>query len=148
MKTLFDPAARDEVLARIGRLRPDAPARWGRMHASQMVCHAADQLRGGLGELDTPVERWPPARWPLSWLLIHVLPWPKGRTPTPPSLLTTRPAGWAADRDALADLVERFAARGPGGPWAPSAAFGAISGRSWGALAYRHLDHHLRQFGV
>jgi hypothetical protein len=28
------------------------------------------------------------------------------------------------------------------------AVFGRISGRSWGALQYKHLDHHLRQFGV
>jgi hypothetical protein len=27
-------------------------------------------------------------------------------------------------------------------------AFGRLSGRAWGALVYRHMDHHLRQFGL
>jgi hypothetical protein len=26
--------------------------------------------------------------------------------------------------------------------------FGPLTGREWGALAYKHADHHLRQFGV
>lgn len=32
--------------------------------------------------------------------------------------------------------------------WPPSRVFGRISGRSWGVLQHKHLDHHLRQFGV
>jgi hypothetical protein len=26
--------------------------------------------------------------------------------------------------------------------------FGRLSGDEWGRLIYKHLDHHLRQFGV
>lgn len=39
-------------------------------------------------------------------------------------------------------------ARGPGAAWPASRVFGRISGSSWGVLEYKHLDHHLRQFGV
>ena len=32
--------------------------------------------------------------------------------------------------------------------WQEHPAFGRLARRAWGVLAYRHLDHHLRQFGV
>ena len=147
MKTLFDDGTRDEILARLDRLRPEPP-RWGRMNASQMLCHTADQLRSALGELDGEVVRSPLAYPPLNWLFIYVLPWPRGKAKSPPSLLQTRPTMWDADRAALRTLIHRFAERGEQAPWPASPAFGKISGRAWGVLAYRHLDHHLRQFGA
>ncbi|MGH9801334.1 MAG: DUF1569 domain-containing protein, partial [Blastocatellia bacterium] len=27
-------------------------------------------------------------------------------------------------------------------------AFGKLSTKDWGALTYKHMDHHFRQFGV
>jgi hypothetical protein len=44
-------------------------------------------------------------------------------------------------------LVERFGHADPGKVWPVSPVFGALSGKDWGALSYKHLDHHLRQFG-
>jgi hypothetical protein len=39
-KTIFDSAHRDELLARLDRLTPDARAKWGKMTAPRMICHA------------------------------------------------------------------------------------------------------------
>jgi len=105
-------------------------------------------LPQGLGELDsgTPSGRF--AWFPMNWIFIHVLPWPKGTAKSPPEFLAARPTTWEADVGRLRDLVERSSSRGPAAPWAASLAFGRISGRSWGVLEYKHLDHHLRQFGV
>jgi hypothetical protein len=79
--------------------------------------------------------------------VIHVIPFPKGAKAAP-EMLATKPTTWAADLAALRDLVQRFGARGPGGEWPESRVFGRISGRSWGVLQHKHLDHHLRQFGL
>jgi hypothetical protein len=84
----------------------------------------------------------------MNWLVIHVLPWPKAKIKAPPELLATEPTTWAADLAALRDLVERFGARDPRGAWPENKVLGRISGRSWGVLQHKHLDHHLRQFGV
>jgi hypothetical protein len=32
--------------------------------------------------------------------------------------------------------------------WPSHPAFGSLGRRGWGVLTWRHLDHHLRQFGV
>ena len=148
MRTIFDLSARDEVLARLERLRPDAHARWGQLDAPRMLCHVADQLRQGLGELEAQPIRSPLAVTPVNWLVIHVLPWPKGRGKSPPEFLQRQPNTWNADLRECRRLINAFFSRGPRAAWPSSPVFGRISGRSWGVLAYKHLDHHLRQFGA
>jgi hypothetical protein len=48
----------------------------------------------------------------------------------------------------LKALVDRFTPRGAGGRWPEHPAFGKLTERAWGVLVYRHMDHHLRQFGA
>ena len=148
MGSLFEQADREAMLGRIGRLRPDHKPEWGRFTAPEMVCHVSSGLRQGLGELESGPPSGPLSHAPINWLVIHVVPWPKGKAQSPPEFLTTRPTTWEADVDRLRDLIRRFAARGPNAAWPPSRVFGRISGRSWGVLQHKHLDHHLRQFGV
>ena len=148
MPSIFDSQDRVGVVQRISRLTPERKPGWGRFTAPEMVCHVSAGLRQGLGELDADPPSGPLARFPLNWLMIHVVPWPKGKGQSPPEFLSTRPTTWAADVGRLRDLIERFAARGPDGPWPLSRVFGRISGRSWGVLQHKHLDHHLRQFGI
>ena len=148
MPSLFDPHVRTAILDRLGRLTPDRKPVWGRFTTNEMVCHVSCGLRQGLGELEAGPPSGPLARFPLNWLMIHVLPWPKGKGQSPPEFLATRPTTWAADVRRLRDLIARFTARGSAAPWPPSRVFGRISGSSWGVLQHKHLDYHLRQFGV
>ena len=148
MPSLFDPEVRRAVLDRVARLTPQRKPGWGRFTAPEMVCHVSAGLRQGLGELDAGPPAGPLTRFPMNWLAIHVIPWPKGKGKSPREFLATRPTTWEADVAHLRDLIERFSVRGAGAAWPPSKVFGRISGRSWGVLEYKHLDHHLRQFGV
>ena len=148
MPSLFDPQMRTAILDRIACLSPERRPLWGRFTAAEMVCHVSCDLRQGLRELVTGPPSGPLARFPLNWLVIHVVPWPKGKGRSPPEFLATPPTRWAEDVSRLRDLIERFAARGPEAAWPRSRVFGRISGHSWGVLEHKHLDHHLRQFGV
>ena len=148
MPSIFDPQVRASLLDRISRLTPERTPVWGRFTAPEMVCHVSSGLRQGLGELDAGPPSGPFSRFPMNWLGIHVLPWPRGKGKSPRDFLATRPTTWASDVNALEDVVERFGARGPDAAWPPSRVFGRISGRSWGVLQFKHLDHHLRQFAV
>ena len=147
MPILFDPAAREAIRARIDRLSPTMTPRWGRMSAGQMIVHLAAQLRAGLGELPCEPKKTPMNNWLMRRLVIYVIPWPKG-SPTAPEFLAQPTATWDDDMATLRSAVERFGSRGPGGEWPQHPAFGPLTGRMWGTLAWRHLDHHLRQFGV
>lgn len=75
-------------------------------------------------------------------------PWPKARVGAPPEMLTTLPSEWSEDIAALHVLVERVGEKSPVAPWSAHPVFGAISGQEWGLFCRKHLDYHLRQFGV
>lgn len=146
---LFNDTDRQALAERIRRLTPDAERRWGTMTPGRMICHVADQIRVALGEIPSSSSASGPLTWPgLKQFAIYVLPWPKGKIQTAPSMLTTKPDDFEADREAVLRLMERFAERGPEAPLTPHPLFGKLSGKNWGALAARHIDYHLRQFGA
>ena len=147
MKTLWDPAAREELCERIARLDPSAERRWGSMTAPAMVAHLADAMLMTLGELHIPSRNLPLRYTPLKQLIIFWLPFPKS-APTAPELVGRAPGPWPAECAALRALIHKFAERDPRGRWPEHPAFGALTPRAWGVLAYRHIDHHLRQFGA
>jgi len=148
MPSLFETDARKAIADRVARLAPDRKPIWGRFTAPEMVCHVSCDLRHSLGELEAGPPSGPLVRFPLNWLAIHVIPWPRNRGKSPPEFLATKPTTWSSDVGRLLDLIDRFGARGPDASWPASRVFGRISGRSWGVMEHKHLDHHLRQFGV
>jgi hypothetical protein len=146
-KSIFQAAARKELQQRLVQLAPEHAPLWGRMNAPKMVVHLSDALKMALGELPAAPKKTP-LRFPVvKQLVIFLLPWPKG-APTAPELLARTPAAWTGEVIALSALIERFATRTATGAWPPHPAFGSMTGRAWGALVYRHCDHHFRQFGV
>jgi hypothetical protein len=146
MKTLWQEERRRELRDRISRLTPETKGLWGRMNASQMVAHLVASVRMATGDLPTQSKRTPLRHPPLKQLIIYVLPFPKG-TPTARELQPV-PRPWHVEVDELRALLDRFAMRDRNGSWPVHPVFGPLSARGWGVLAYRHLDHHLRQFGV
>lgn len=147
--SLFDPAGLAALLARIDGLRPDSPRQWGKMTIGQMLAHCQQPLRVASGEL------------PLRRSLIGVLfgrlakrqllapkPWQQGM-PTAPEFRITDARDFGEEQQALRALVQRFGEAGPAGlTKAPHPFFGPLTSDEWQALQWRHLDHHLRQFGA
>ena len=156
------PAVEEAIHARIDRLSPESVRKWGTMSASKMVCHAADQLRVALGDIQAELGplrlrfgsrhvNVPPGLLRSRHcrkVLVHWLPWPKARFGAPPEMFTTSPRQWRDDVAALHALVERVGRKEPAAEWGTHPIFGRVSGREWRLLCWRHLDHHLRQFGV
>jgi hypothetical protein len=148
MQSVFDASDLESLSRRLLSVHPEQPARWGRMDAPQMICHIADQMRVALGELPAKHRRTPFRNPALRFLAVHLLPWPRGRIPTVPEMLSTPPGRWKEDLTCAQALLQEVAQRGPAGRWAEHPAFGPLSGREWGWLIYKHTDHHLRQFGA
>ena len=99
-----------------------------------------------LGELPVKPKRLPIRYSPLKELIIYVAPFPKN-VPSAPELFVRPPRDWDADIADLQALIDRFTRRGPDGGWPEHPAFGRLSERGWGVQVYRHMDHHLKQFG-
>jgi hypothetical protein len=148
MKSVWNAEDRRALLQRVERLTPERRGRWGSMNAPQMVVHLADAIRMASGELAVASRNVPILRhFPVKHLFVYCLPFPKG-APTAPELLARQPAAWTTEIVGLRQELEAFARRGPAATAPEHPAFGRMSGRAWGALVYRHMDHHLRQFGV
>jgi hypothetical protein len=74
---------------------------------------------------------------------------PIGRNmPTDKSLLMRDQRDFVTEQRRLIDLVGRFSAGGPDRCTAhPHCFFGHLTPAEWATMGYKHLDHHLRQFG-
>ena len=147
MKSIFNAQVHRELQERVQRLSTALKPQWGTMTPVQMVAHLSDSLRMASGELEVAPKKVPFRYSPLKEFVLYVLPMPKG-LPTAPELIARKPGDWSVEiadlRDQLNGLVQRGAeALAPRHP-----AFGALSAKQWGVLIYRHMDHHLRQFGV
>jgi hypothetical protein len=147
MRSAWNIADRRELQQRVAALRPESRAKWGSMTAPQMVAHLADSLRMALGDLPVAARKSPIRYTPLKQLVIYWLPFPKG-VPTAVELITRAPATWQVEIDELNSLLEQFARRDRADQWPDHPVFGRMHANSWGVLVFRHMDHHLRQFGV
>ena len=149
MKSMWDAEGPREIRERLARMTPERSPAWGKMSAPQMVCHLAESLKMALGELTVAPKKLPIRYPPLKQVIVYLAPFPKN-APTAPELLARPPRAWAADVADLQALVGRFSEQGRDSRmnWPEHPAFGRLSRRAWGVLAYRHMDHHLRQFGA
>ena len=145
MKSMWGEG-RQEIKNRVTRVTPDSRAQWGRMSAPQMVCHLVESLKMALGELQVRPRRVPIRYPPLKQLIVYLAPFPKN-VPTAPELLARLPREWDSDVADLQAIVDRLQPRG-GARWPDHPVFGAMSERAWGVLVYRHMNHHLKQFGA
>ncbi len=148
MPTMWNEAHRRGLLSRLGALRADTKPAWGKMNCAEMLAHLNESMKMALGDLRPKLKNTRLSRFPLKQLVLYVLPWPKG-VPTSPELLARGDgAGFDAERALLPSLVERLVGRRGAPGWPVHPAFGVLSERAWGFLVWRHMDHHLRQFGA
>lgn len=145
MPTLRNAADREKIVARLDRVTEGATPRWGEFTAAKMLAHMSDACRMSLGELVVPRKKFPfVGSFPVKQLVLYVLPFPKN-SPTAPEIIARAPESFEAERAQLKSLIARL--DGNMGRQAHPI-FGALTADEWGVLGYKHLDHHLRQFGV
>ena len=152
MKHLGDAAVCQRILQRIAVLKPEAPPRWGRMTANQMLCHLTDSFRVSMGEKQASPATGILQRSLIKWIALYVpVPWPKG-VPTRPEVEQgvggTQPSGFARDRAGLISVIERFSDPNRQFQGNQHPIFGKMREKEWLRWGYLHADHHLRQFGV
>jgi hypothetical protein len=151
MKNLFDATVADQIKTRLGTLQPQSERRWGKMTAPQMLAHCSVSMQWAVGEVV-------PEKGPLLVRLMGRLVKPlvfrnedplRKNSPTAKSLIVADERDFAKERERLTRLIDTFAAGGAARCTKnPHSFFGKMTPEEWAILMYRHLDHHLRQFGV
>lgn len=150
MKNLYEATRVQEVKGRIALLRPDSERLWGTMNAAQAVAHCSVGLELALGDKNPP--RAFAGRlfgWIVKPLALRNDEPMRRNSPTMKELVIQDDRNLGRERERLYGLIDRFAAAGPKGCTThPHSFFGPLTPEQWAILQYKHLDHHLRQFGV
>lgn len=150
MKDVFDPQVAHEVTERIRALTPETRPAWGKMNVGQMLAHCCVAYEMALE--DKHPKAGPVARF---FLRTFVKPGVVGEKPyrknlpTAPAFRIVDQRDFQRERDRLIAYVERTADLGGDhfeGLESPS--FGPMTRLEWNNLFYKHIDHHLTQFGV
>ena len=147
MRTNRNAADRRKLVERLGRLRPDAQAQWGTLDTGRMLCHLSAALDEALGARTIPPQKGPAMlrHFPMKQMAVYVIPMPRGAK-APAELLPGSSGDFEAERRRVVERLERAAAL-PRGAGPAHFLFGAMTTDQWNALTWKHIDHHLRQFG-
>ncbi len=149
MRNLFETEAVDEVISRIDALQPSAQRQWGKMDVSQMMAHCSTALDMASGRIQLP--RLLIGRLiggfikPIFW---NEKPFSRNN-PTDPKLVVSDQRDFLREQERLQANVRQFHDGGESGCTKhPHPFFGDLTQQQWSRGMYKHLDHHLRQFGA
>ncbi|ETN96713.1 DUF1569 domain-containing protein [Zhouia amylolytica] len=149
MKSLFDPVSLIEIKNRLNLIDQNSSPKWGKMNAGQMLAHCQGPLRLALSELTLKrpnVVVRSVARI-FRYKLYDDKKWGHG-IPTAKEFLVKNERNLDKEKNALENLIEDFHKKGAEHEWPIHPIFGQFTSEQWGKMQYKHLDHHLRQFGV
>lgn len=147
MKSVFDPATRQEIIDRVNKLSPATQAQWGKMNVAQMLAHCGISFRVPTGDF-TIQKTWVRfiGRFFKS-LATNDKPFQKN-SPTAAEFLITDERIFETEKKNFIDNFQKVS-RGPEViTYFEHGFFGYLTAEEWGKMIYKHTDHHLRQFGV
>ncbi len=150
MKNIFDKSVAEEVLARIDKLEPSSKPLWGQMSVAQMLAHCNVTY-----ELVYDNKHRKPGAFKKFLLKLFVKalvtnekPYKKG-SPTAPEFLVKDDKDFESERKRLKNFINKASEDGRGFfEGRESHSFGNLTAEEWNNMFYKHLDHHLSQFGV
>lgn len=148
MKTIFDLSAAKEILGRIDQLKQDVQPGWGRMNAAQMLAHcssfqdiATGKSRSSRSLLGILVGKFAKP------IFYNDKPLPRNMS-TIPSMMIMDTREYEVEKEKLKQNILTLQREGLKNGAVPHPFFGRLTSEEWGKGIYKHLDHHLKQFGV
>ncbi|MDX1647519.1 MAG: DUF1569 domain-containing protein [Longimicrobiales bacterium] len=148
MRTVGNAEVLASLTARVEGLTPRSPRQWGKMNVQQMLRHLATSMEWVLegGE----ARPWPrkPSRLMKHLALRLPMGWPRGLpNPMDPASVDVPVSELEALRERVALGLETMSRWTVSETTPPHPAFGRMTTWEWRRWAYKHADHHLKQFG-
>jgi hypothetical protein len=148
MKSIFNKTDNSEILTRIDKLTKDSRAEWGKMNVAQMLEHCKQPIYVATGKLELK-------RTFIGFMfgkmakksLINAKTFKKN-LPTDKNFIIKGDRNFDAAKSELMALVKGLGSGEEKIVCELHPFFGKMSMEDWDILHYKHLDHHLRQFGV
>ncbi|MCC5936582.1 MAG: DUF1569 domain-containing protein [Lunatimonas sp.] len=148
-KTVLAKEFADTLIARAEQLDDACVALWGTMTVTEMLhhCNVTNQQVLSWEGTVRPATLWQRI---VKWFNLYLMPrFPKNvKGPKRYDMKgKVDQARFAEERNQYIAYLRKFPhLRKP--MYSPHPFFGPLSTKEWGMVIYKHLDHHLRQFGV
>jgi hypothetical protein len=146
MKTVFDKTTRDELISRINTLDEHNTAQWGKMNIYQMLKHCTlwdEWMQSGKTNKQAFIGKLF-GKMALKSVLKDDSPL-RHSTPTLPEFIVKESSGdIVAEKKKWVAMIGQYA--GYSAPTFMHTFFGKMTREQVGLMAYKHADHHLRQF--
>lgn len=150
MESIFHKETAQKYIDRIHSLTPQTQAQWGKMNVAQMLSHCQAPIKIASGELIpkiNPVIKFLFAKNAKKQLLND--PEFKRNLPTFREAKVVDQRVFSEEQTKLVNLIKEFQEKGPSGLTKEAHPFfGELKVNEWDFMQVKHLDHHLRQFGV
>ena len=149
MKNLFELKTSEEVISRIEKVQATSPRQWGKMDAAQMLAHCSATMDMASGRLNPPRSLIGRVLGPFfKSVLTNEKPFGRN-APTDKQLKVDESRDFFREQGQLQSKVRQFQEGGEKKCTRhPHPFFGPLTPQEWARGMYKHLDHHLRQFGV
>jgi Protein of unknown function (DUF1569) len=150
LPNIFNSNTAENVIARIDTLTPQTTASWGKMNASQMLAHCNVTY-----ELAMENKHKKPGA--LLKFIFKVIVKKKVVTEMPyqhngktaPEMIIKGERNFSEEKNRLVSYIRKAQSLGESYfDNKESHAFGKLSKTEWSNLFYKHLNHHLTQFGA
>lgn len=146
VKNLFDAATKAEIINRINSLTPESQPLWGKMNVAQMLRHCQMPMGVALGIHQLKGSFFMRLIGPLFKSLLYNNKPFKRNIATDKSFIIADSRHFAEEQGKLIDMVNRFTQANLTDGEHPF--FGKLTKDQWSTGTWKHLDHHLQQFGV
>ncbi len=143
MQNLFNAAVYNNIISRINGKK------WGKMNVAQMLAHCKGPVKVSLADKKMPrMLMGILIGWMIKPKLYNDSPW-KQSLPTAADFIIKDEKDFEKEKQELPGLLNKFyTARLTGVGKFPHPMFGKFTPDQWGMSLYKHMDHHLQQFGV
>jgi hypothetical protein len=150
MKNIFDPTVTEELIQRINTLTPESSALWGKMKVDQMLAHCCVAYEMAF------TDKHPRPNALMRFLLrsfvkkgvVNEVPYPKNLRTAPAFVIPDR-KNFEEEKARLIGYLRHTLSLGREHfEGKESLSFGRMTAEEWNNQFYKHLDHHLTQFGV
>lgn len=150
LPNIFSQPVVDDTIQRINTLRSDTPAQWGKMNVSQMLAHCCVTY-------EMVYEDKHPKPGALMKLILKLLaknkvvgeaPFKQGG-PTAPAFIIKENKDFEVEKSRLIAFIQKTQQLGEAQfDGKESHSFGILNKTEWNNMFYKHLNHHLTQFGA
>ncbi len=147
--SIYLASTTEELFKRIELLNPKSQGLWGKMTVGQMLSHCAIPYEQVLGiNTEKPPFYMRILLKGYKKSMVNDVPY-KQNLPTAPSFIRSDTYDFTTEKTRLMDLIETVQKLGPEKiATIPSLSLGKLTALEWNNLLYKHIDHHLTQFGV